>query len=595
MGKCRSPIIAVLGHVDHGKSSILDRIRNSAIIDTEAGGITQAIGASIVPLHIIKNFCDKLNVKFNFIIPGLLFIDTPGHEAFTSLRKRGGNLADIAILVIDINEGFKPQTLEAFEILRNYKTPFIIALNKIDLTNGFRAREDLKDSSLMDNLNAQNFEVSQEIESKLYNIVGYISEKFGMESERYDRCDYTKQLAIVPCSAKTGIGIPELLMVLTGMTQRYLENTLVCNLEIDSPSKGTILEVKNVEGLGLCMDAIIYDGVMRVNDILIIGGIDKPIVTKVKGLFEPKALTDMRDKKTRFQSIREVSASTGVRLSAPDIEGVIAGMPLVSCPQNTPQKTVEGLKSSIQKEVEEVLIETDKEGIVVKADTIGSLEALIKLLKDKSIKIRKASVGNITKKDLSDAESNYEKDPTESVILGFNVIPEAGIRNEKVKILTSNIIYKLIENYEEWKGQENKRLEQKELEGLTKPCKIEYLHNYTFRSNNPAIIGIEVLVGQLRTGINIMKIDGTMLTNVKEIQKDKESVKMLEKKEQAAISLPGLTVGRQIAEGDIFYSAIPENDFRKIKILTKYLSKEETALLKDIAEIMRKNNPVWGV
>jgi translation initiation factor 5B len=595
MGKCRSPIIAVLGHVDHGKSSILDRIRNTAIIDTEAGGITQAIGASIVPLHIIKNFCDKLNVNFNFIIPGLLFIDTPGHEAFTSLRKRGGNLADIAILVIDINEGFKPQTIEAFEILRNYKTPFIIALNKIDLINGFKVKADLKNKSLLENINSQDFQVSQDIESKLYNIVAYISEKFGMESERYDRCDYTKQLAIVPCSAKASLGIPELLMVLTGLTQRYLENTLVCNLEPNTPSKGTILEIKNSEGIGLCIDAIIYDGVMRVNDILIIGGIEKPIITKVKGMFEPKTMNDMRDKKTKFQSIREVCAATGIRISAPDIDGVIAGMPLVSCTQNTSAHMVEDLKNKIQNEVKEVLIETDREGIVIKADTIGSLEAIIKLLKDKNIKIRKASIGNITKKDITDAESNYDKDHTESVILGFNISNDSGIKNDRVMIITSNIIYKLIGDYDSWKEQETKRIEQKELEGLTKPCKIEYLANYTFRASNPAIIGIEVLTGQLKTGINIMKSDGKILASIKELQKNKESVNILEKKEQAAVSLPGITVGRQIEEGEIFYSAISETDFRKLKTLTKYLSKEETTLLKEIAEIMRKDNPVWGI
>jgi translation initiation factor 5B len=595
VGKCRSPIIAVLGHVDHGKSSILDRIRNTTIIDSEAGGITQAIGASIVPLHIIKKFCDKLNVKFDFIIPGLLFIDTPGHEAFTSLRKRGGNLADIAILVVDINEGFKPQTIEALEILKNYKTPFIIALNKIDLVNGYRVKEELKDKSMIENLNAQEFSVAQDIESKLYTIVAYINEKFGMESERYDRCDYTKQIAIVPCSAKQGLGISELLMVITGLTQKYLENKLACNLEENSVAKGTILELKNAEGLGLCMDAILYDGVMRVNDILIIGGINKPIITKVKGLFEPKLMTDMRDKKTKFVAIREVNAATGIRISAQELDGVIAGMPLVSCPQNTPLQIIEELKEKIQKEVEEVLIETDKEGIVIKADTIGSLEAIIKLLKDKGIKIRKAGIGDITKKDITDAESNYEKDPTESVILGFNITDESGIKNDKVKIITDNVIYKLIDNYENWKTEESKRLEQKELEGLARPYKIEYLVNYSFRASNPAIIGIEVLIGQVRTGTDIMKNDGIKLTSIKEIQKNKESVTTLDKKEQGAASLPGITVGRQINEGDIFYSSIPEADFRKLKTLTKYLSKEETAVLKEIAEIMRKNNPVWGI
>ncbi len=593
--KCRSPIIAVLGHVDHGKSSILDRIRNSAIVETEAGRITQAIGASIVPLETIQNICANLNVKLNFIIPGLLFIDTPGHEAFTSLRKRGGNLADIAILVIDINEGFRPQTIEALEILKDYKTPFVVALNKLDLVGDFKIKEYMKGKTLIEKLNSQEFSVSQDIEAKLYNIVAFISEKFGMESERFDRCDFTKQIAIIPCSAKTGLGIPELLMVLTGLTQKYLENRLVCNIDKNAKAKGAILEIKNVEGLGICIDAIIYDGVMSINDTLVVGGLERPVVTKIRGLFEPKALRDMRDHKTKFSSMKELTAATGVRISAPDIDEVIAGMPLISCRHGSPEKDIEQAKQDVQKQVEEVIIEVEKEGVVVKADTIGSLEALIKLLKNKKIKIRRAFVGNITKKDLTDAESNYERDPLEAVILGFNVGTEPNIKNEKVKIITSNIIYKLIEEYEEWREKESKKIEQKELEGLTRPCKIEYLPNYTFRANNPAIIGAEVLIGEMRPGTPIMKNDGVVLTTIKEIQKEKASVNSAVKKEQVAISLPGLTVGRQIKEGEIFYSAIPENDFRKIKNLTKYLSKEEIHLLKEIAEIMRKKNPIWGV
>lgn len=591
----RSPIIAVLGHVDHGKSSILDRIRNTAIVSAEAGGITQAIGASIVPLDAIKKFCSGLNVKLDFKIPGLLFIDTPGHEAFTSLRKRGGNLADMAILVVDINEGFMPQTIEAFEILKNYKTPFIIALNKIDLVNGFVLNDDNKDKQLLEILNGQQFQVSQDIESKLYQLVGFISEKFNVESERFDRCDFTKQIAIIPCSAKSGIGLAELLMVLTGLTQKYLENNLKCNISSGSISKGTILEVKNVEGLGVCIDAIIYDGVLRVNDTLIIAGLENPIVTKVKGLFEPRTMNDMRDKKTKFVSIKEVTAATGVRISAQEIDAVVAGMPIISCTSSTSNEDIEKYKTSVQKEVNEVVIEVEKEGIIVKADTLGSLEALVKLLRDNKIKIRRAFIGNITKKDVSDAESNYETNPLESAILGFNVEIDQSIKNDKVKILTNNIIYKLIEQYKEWTESENKRLESIELQGLIKPSKIEYLRNYTFRANNPAIIGSEVLVGELKTGTPIMKEDGIVLAEVKSIQQNKESVSMIKKGIQAAISLPGLTVGRQIAEGDIFYSAIPENDFRKLKGLTKYLSRDEVYVLREIAEIMRKKNPVWGI
>ncbi len=294
-------------------------------------------------------------------------------------------------------------------------------------------------------------------------------------------------------------------------------------------------------------------------------------------------------------SVREVNAATGVRVSAPDIETVIAGMPFISAPAGTSPTDIEKFQQEVQKEVEEVIIETDKEGIVVKADTIGSLEALVKLLKDKGIKIRRAFIGNITKKDITDAESNYEKDPTETVIIGFNVQTEPNIKNDKVKIILSNIIYKLIDEYQSWKESETKRIEQKELEGLARPCKIEYLHNYTFRASNPAIIGVEVIDGELHAGSTIMNKDGEQIAVVKEMQKNKESTKILKKKEQAAISLPGATAGRQVTEGDILFGFIPENDFRKIKTLTKYLSKEETAVLREIAEIMRKQNPVWGV
>ncbi|HIH55165.1 TPA: translation initiation factor IF-2, partial [Candidatus Woesearchaeota archaeon] len=581
-------------HVDHGKSSILDRIRNTCIIDNEAGAITQAIGASNVPIEIIKKFCSALKVKMDFTIPGLLFIDTPGHEAFTSLRKRGGNLADIAVLVVDINEGFKPQTIEAFEILKSFRTPFVIALNKIDLIDGFKVIDDLTDKSVLDNINAQDIAVQAKIEEKLYNIVAFIHEKFGMSADRFDRCDYAKQIPIIPCSAKKGIGIPKLLMVLTGLTQKYLEENLKCNIDDDSRAKGTILEIKNVEGLGLCMDAILYDGMIRVNDTLIIGDIKNNTITKVRGLFEPKKLSDMRDNKTKFRSIKSVVAASGVRILAPNINDAIAGMPFIAI-ASTNQDEINKAMDELTKEVTEVLIETDKEGIVVKADTIGSLEAMIKILRDKNIKIRSASIGNITKKDIADAESNYERDPLESVILGFNISVDTDIRNDKVKIITSNIIYRIIEDYEKWKIDEGRRIEEKELEGLTRPCKIEYLHNYTFRQSNPAVIGAEVIVGIMTSGMDIMKNNGEILTNIKEIQKNKESVKTAAKKDQVAISLPNVQVGRQINEGDIFYSAIPEDDFRKIKNLTKYLARDEVECLKEIAEIMRKKNPVWGV
>ena len=398
----RSPLCVVLAHVDHGKTSILDKIRGSAIAASEAGGITQAIGASIIPLATIKKICGKLleTLKMKFTIPGLLFIDTPGHASFTSLRKRGGNLADIAVLVIDINEGVKPQTTESIEIIKQYKTPFVIAANKIDLISGWKS----SDESLLVNINKQSPTIQQLLDKKIYELVGKLSE-LGFDSERFDRVDdFTKRIAIIPTSARTGEGIPELLMVITGLAQRFLESSL--KFDVEKNAKGTILEVKEEKGIGKSIDVIIYDGSLKRNDTIVIGTLAEPIVTKVKGLFEPMPLKEMRDKKSKFKPVNEAHASTGVKILATDIDEVLSGMPIRSCASDE----IENVKKEIKEEVEEVLIQTDKEGIVVKADSLGSLEALARLLKEKGIQISKVSVGNITKKDISDAEANYEKD-----------------------------------------------------------------------------------------------------------------------------------------------------------------------------------------
>src|SRR3989344_2863608 len=586
----RSPICSVLGHVDHGKSSILDSIRGTSVVKGEAGFITQAIGASIIPLETIKKkvgpLLESLNMKFT--IPGLLFIDTRGHAAFTSRRKRGGALADIAIVVIDINEGFKPQTAEAIEILRSNKTPFIIAANKIDLVPGWKSAE----KPVLQNIQQQSPEVMTKFEQKLYELVGQLHEKFQMNAERFDRVeDFTKQVAIVPCSAKTGEGLPELIMVVAGLAQRFLEKCLDCNVE--GHAKGTVMEVKEEKGLGKTIDVIIYDGTLKVNDTIVIGGINEPIVTKVRALFEPMPLAEMREKKAKFSSVKEVTAATGVKISAPDVEKAIAGMPVIAVQT---KEEIEKAKESVQNEVADVLIETEKEGVVIKADNIGSLEALIKLLKEKEITIRNASIGNITKKDIADAESNFEKDPLQSAILGFNVsVPEEVVVPKKVKIILNDVIYRLIEEYGKWKAEAAKNIEAMKLDLLTRPCKIQILSGYIFRQNNPAIVGVEVLGGKIRTGMHIMNSEGREITEVKSIQMEKENVSEAAKGKQVAVSLPNVTVGRQINGNDILYSSIPEEEFRKMKELKKYLSHDEIEAIKEIALIKRKSNALWGV
>ncbi len=586
-GAIRSPIVSVLGHVDHGKSSILDAIRGSNILATEAGAITQAIGASIIPLATIQKKCGQLlcQLKMDFTIPGLLFIDTPGHAAFTTLRKRGGSLADIAILVVDLNEGFKPQTKEAVEILRAFKTPFIVAANKLDLVNGYRHKHD----ALLQDLNAQTPEVQQVLDDKLYRLVGVFYEEFGMQAERFDRVsDYAKQLAIVPCSALKNHGIPELLMVIAGLAQRYLEGRL--NVSVDGPAKGTVLEVKETTGLGSTIDVIVYDGTLRRGDTIVIAGTDAPLVTKVRALLEPAPLAEMRDKKAKFKPVEAAIAATGVKISAPGLEVVTPGMPLRGA--TTPEE-IEAAKRLVQEQVDDAEIVLSDVGVIIKADTLGSLEALSKLLNDEGIPVRKATVGPVSRKDVVDAEANLDKEPLTGVIIGFN-IPEFA-STDKVAVFTNPVIYRLIEDYLAWRKAQVEKAHRAAMDELSAVCKLEILQSCIFRQSNPAVVGVEVLQGVLKQGTRLMKLDGTRVAVVKELQQESKSLSRAEKGFQVAISLPGVTCGRQINEHDLLLTELDEGEFRKYKEYKDLLNADQKALLKEISDIKRKENPVWGV
>lgn len=569
----RSPICTVVGHIDHGKTSLLDKVRGTAVAKGEAGGITQCISSTKVSLETLKKICGKLleTLKLKITVPGILFIDTPGHAAFNNMRKRGGNLADIAILVINVVEGIKEQTLECIEILKQYKTPFVIALNKIDLINGWKVN---KETSFSQSLKEQRESVRLELDNKLYTLVGKLAEH-GLNTERYDRIeDFTKQVSIIPCSAATGEGIPDLIMILVGLAQKFLEK----NLNVESESgKAIVLEVSEVEGIGLTLDAILYEGILKVNDQIVIGGLNKPIVTKIKGLFEPVNKV--------LKPVKSVEAAVGVKISAPDLKDVVGGVPLIVA-----NKNVDKIKEEVQAEIEEVLLETDVDGVVVKADTLGSLEALATLLRDAGIKIKKLGIGDINKKDLTEVKS--AKDPLDKVVLGFNVnVAE----KDATKIIVHDVVYKIIEDLKFWRDEETKKLEAKELDGIVRGAKIQLLRGCIFRQSSPAVVGVLVLGGILKSGTPLIKADGSKVANIKGMQVERENVTEAKKGQELAISLPAITVGRQIHEEDILYADIPEEDFIKLKKLKKYLKGDEVEVLKEFVEIKRKADAMWGI
>jgi len=556
----RQPIVAVMGHVDHGKTTLLDKIRGTTVADKEAGYITQHSGASEIPIDSIRKTCGDLitKMKLDVKIPGLLFLDTPGHEAFTSIRQRGSSIADIAVLVIDLFEGIKPQTDESIQLLKQFKTPFIVAATKVDRLHGWIIH---KGECFSETLSKQPEKIRDEVDAAVYKLVGQLSER-GFESERYDRVnDFKKQVAIVPCSGITGEGVPDLLMMLTGLAQNFLKD----RLELTSKyGKGSILEIKEVRGLGLTADVILYDGEIRKGDIIVIGG-GEPIVTKVKALLKPKPLRDIRVEK-EFEQVEHVGAAAGVKISAPGLEKAIAGSPIIAL---RGEEDVEKVKAELKDELCGDFGVCGGEGVMLKADTLGSVEALIHMLKQRSINISKASVGLLTKKDVMEMESVADK--YNRVIFVFNTAVAADVeqeaRNRGIMVLKSNIIYKLFEEYDGWVIQQKEIEKKQKLASITMPAKFEILKGFVFRQSDPAIVGVEIIDGRLRPGVTLKKKDGSKAGTVKGIQVESVSVEEAEKGQRVAVSIDGPTVGRQIKEGDVLTTIIQRSD---LKILDEY-------------------------
>ncbi|MGB9211529.1 MAG: translation initiation factor IF-2, partial [Halobacteriota archaeon] len=329
----RTPIVAVLGHVDHGKTTMLDKIRGTTIAAQEPGLITQHIGATEVPLDIIARLCGSLLEGIR--LPGLLFIDTPGHHAFTTLRARGGALADIAILVVDINEGFQPQTTESLNILKRYKTPFIVAANKIDKIHGWLSHDNMM---FTEAFKLQSERTQRLLDDRIYVLIEELY-NLGFSSDRYDRVrDFTKNIGVVPISARTGEGIPDLLMVSLGLAQRFLDKDL--RLNANGPAFGTVIEIKEEKGFGTTLDAIIYDGVLHAGDRIVIGALGRPIVTKIRALLKPESTGALK-------RVRTVTAAAGVKIAAPGIENALAGSPLRVTTDDT-DEVVAGVESEMR-------------------------------------------------------------------------------------------------------------------------------------------------------------------------------------------------------------------------------------------------------
>jgi translation initiation factor 5B len=589
----RQPIVCVLGHVDTGKTLLLDRIRRTSVQAREAGGITQHIGASFFPVETLKQLIGSfLSVlKGDIQIPGLLIVDTPGHEAFTNLRRRGGSVADIAILVIDILKGFEAQTYECIEILKARKTPFIVAVNKIDRIPGWKPQQS---TSFLKAYAVQDAYVKENVDNKLYEVMGTFSRE-GFRTNRFDQIkDFTSTIALVPTSAKTGEGMTELMMVLVGLAQQYLKKRLQTT---EGSAKGSVLEVKEEPGLGLTLNSIIYDGTLEKDDLIVVGGKEKPIITRIRTILVPKPLDEIRDPRDKFSSVDRVFAAAGVKVVASDLEGALAGAPLYAVPDNEePEKYVK----LVVEELEQIRIATDVKGVVLKADTLGSLEAIAEILKQNNVPVRIADVGDVSKRDVVEASVVKAHEPLLGVVLAFNVkiLPDAEeeAAGAKVQVFEDQIIYNLIDSYLEWSKSKREAKAMQQFEKLVKPGKILVMPGFVFRRAKPAIFGVEILGGQLRPKYSLIRAeDGVDVGVVQQIQDKGKAVAEARQDMQVAVSMDKPIVGRHVFEKDILYVKVAESDARTLmEEHSDRLSDDEKEVLREYVNIMQKKTPFWG-
>jgi len=569
----RSPILCVLGHVDTGKTKLLDKIRRTNVQDGEAGGITQQIGATYFPMENIRQKTQELNKDFNldYRVPGLLVIDTPGHESFTNLRSRGSNLCDIAILVIDIMHGLEPQTIESIQLLRKRKTPFIVALNKIDRLYGWKI---CKDQPIRKSLSQQSPDVVQEFESRTKEVLGQLMEHSLNAKLYYENDDFRRNVSVVPTSAITGEGVPDILLLTVQITQDLMTQRLMYSAAFEC----TLLEVKVIPGLGTTIDVVLINGVLHDSDTIVVCGINGPIITPIRALLTPQLMKELR-LKSEYVHNKTIKAAMGIKISAQNLDGAIAGTNVMVY-RKKDGDNLDEIKQAVMEDFESVMgnIKTVDRGVYVQASTLGALEALLEFLRseDVNIPVCGVSIGPVHKKDVMKASVMLEHKPEWAVILAFDVkvTKDAKEHSENlgVRIFTADIIYHLQDSFMRY-TEEQAEIRKEEADQIAVfPCCLKILKS--FREKNPIILGVEVLEGILRVGTPICvpdvkdeEGDPLVIGTVSSIEENHKEKNQVGKGSQVAVKLEGgtATFNRQFNKKSTLYSRLTRPSIDALK------------------------------
>mmetsp|Transcript_6939 Transcript_6939/g.12773 ORF Transcript_6939/g.12773 Transcript_6939/m.12773 type:complete len:1248 (-) Transcript_6939:129-3872(-) len=538
----RSPICCILGHVDTGKTKLLDKMRSTNVQDREAGGITQQIGATYFPMSNIEKATQELvksmgKESLNAKLPGLLMIDTPGHESFTNLRARGSNLCDIAILVVDLMHGLEPQTLESIRLLKERNTPFVVALNKVDRLFDWKSTAN---GPIRESLKNQQPHVKQEFETRTNQAIAAFAKEAELNTTLYFKNKDPKEwISLVPTSAHTGEGIPDLLWLLVKMTQNFMRDQITVSY---TDLQCTVLEVKKVEGLGTTIDVVLVNGVLREGDTIVICGLQGPIVTSIRALLTPPPMKEIRVK-SEYVHHKEIKAAMGVKITANGLDHAVAGTQLLVC---GPRDDVEDLKDECMSDLASILSRVDPsgKGVYVQASTLGSLEALLCFLEESKVPVSGLAIGPVHKKDVMKAAVMREHREEYAVILAFDVTANAEAKQMAaemgVTIFTADIIYHLFDMVTKYFDDVRAKRRAEAAPRAVFPCVLRILPEFIFNKRSPIVVGVEVVDGILRKGTPLVvteklpHVDVGHVTSIEFEHKERDEAK---KGEQVCIKI----------------------------------------------------------
>lgn len=590
----RAPIVCVLGHVDTGKTSILDKLRRTHVQDGEAGGITQQIGATNVPIDSIRNATRMVKSfqQMESLLPGLLIIDTPGHESFANLRSRGSSLCDIAILVVDIMHGIENQTAESIGLLKKRKTPFVIALNKIDRLYEWRTNPHADVANI---LKKQSTITQNEFQQRVQALVADFAMhelNVALFNENRNTREY---VSMVPTSAHSGDGMGNLLAHVCELSQKLLAKRLSYSEELEA----AVMEVKEITGLGTTIDVVLVNGRLREGDQVVLSGQEGPIVTQVRALLMPQPMKELRVKNA-YEKFKEIKAAQGVKISAKDLEKALAGLPIYVPHDNF---ELEIYKEKVAGQLKKALksIQVGDFGVYVQASTLGSLEALLEFLRTEKIPYCGINIGPVHKRDVMKASVMVERDPQWAVILAFDVKVEREAQEmadtwkpSRIRIFTADIIYHLKDAFLQHREDLKKANRDKLKDVVVFPCKLRVMPQHIFNSRDPIVCGVMVEAGQLRLGtpLAVPSKEGLYLGRVTSMEANHKPSERARKGEEVCIKIEGppgeapKMYGRHFDHTDLLVSRITRDSIDAVKDhFREEMEKEDWKLVMELKKI----------